>query len=402
MNLYIECKMGIAGDMLMGALYELLSPAQQNAFLETMNQLFPGDIRVEAQADQKCGIPGTHMHVFVLGHEEHEAKALDHHNHHAHYSYSDILHHISRLSLPESVKKDAKEIYHILGEAEARVHQVELDNIHFHEVGSLDAIADIVGCVLALDYLKPDEIYASPIHVGNGTVHCAHGILPVPAPATAELLKGIPYYTGTINTELCTPTGAAILKFYAKDFVNFSGIVEQIGIGTGTKNFHSANIVRVLQTQSQSADRDTITDISCNLDDMTGEALGHAMEILLNAGAKDVFYVPVQMKKNRPGILLHVICDSIDRDHMIQLILTHTTTRGVRYINMERTKMQSTFEQIVIDGHTIHIKISKLAGSEHVMRKVEYEDAHQYAIAHHISYTEAAEFLLKQYEQLHD
>ena len=228
-TLYIECKMGAAGDMLMGALYDILDESGKKEFLGRMNSIFGETVRIEAAAGQKCSISGSHMHVIVLGTEEMPREDGDHmhehahdhgheHHHHHHYSYAEVLGKIDSLDLPSAVRADASAIYRLIGEAEAKVHDSTLENIHFHEVGSLDAVADVTGCCLALNLLGIEKILCSPIHVGNGTVRCAHGILPVPAPATAEILKDVPYYTGNIDSELCTPTGAAILKHFAAGF----------------------------------------------------------------------------------------------------------------------------------------------------------------------------------------
>lgn len=223
-----------------------------------MNRVFaPYHITLSAESVTKCGVLGTSLHVSIDGeeelpeghhtHEDAHADTPDSHEHtHHHTSYASILSEIDSLDLPEKVRTDAKAIYHLLGEAEAKVHGSTLEQIHFHEVGSLDALADITGCALLLSMLAPDEILCSPIHVGSGFVRCAHGVLPVPAPATAELLKGIPFYTGAIASELCTPTGAAILKYYVSRFCSMPSLqTEAVGYGMGHKDFEIANCVRV-------------------------------------------------------------------------------------------------------------------------------------------------------------
>lgn len=405
MKLYIETKMGAAGDMLMSAFYGLLEETKQFEFVKTMNRLFPETITIKPTVSEKCGISGFHTSVSIKGceeteiHSHHEGHHEHHHHedhHHEHYSYQSILNQIDTMNLPEKVKSDIAAIYRIIGEAEATVHHKSLEQIHFHEVGSLDAIIDVAGSALAIDMLNPECIYASPVHVGNGTVHCAHGILPVPAPATAEILKGIPYYTGQIQSELCTPTGAAILKYYVKDFIDMPAMkVDQIGIGLGTKDFPVANMVRVFSGEICDLHHDlnlddVIVDISCNIDDMTGEALGFAMEMLLSEGALDVFYIPIQVKKNRPGILLHVFCNPKDQENMIQNVLKYTTTRGVRFQNFNRKKLDASFVNIQIDEQTVirnKINIRK----DIQKQKLEYEDVAAYARKNHLSYMEAYE-----------
>lgn len=414
MLLYIECKMGAAGDMLMSALYELLSDTQKNEFVDTMNSVFGKDVQICPEAKNTCGINGTHIHVLALEAEEgcdqiDDYKVSDHdvhtnfhkHNHHEntirhehshehhHYSFMSVKHIIEELEIDKGVKTNAVKVYEIIGNAEAHVHNSTLENIHFHEVGSLDAMADVVGCCLLFHYLKPDRIICSPIHVGNGTVKCAHGILPVPAPATAEILKGIPYYTGNINSELCTPTGAAILKYFADSFSDMPPMaIQNIGYGIGNKQFDTANAVRIFigdkyteQNMNKSNDyaSDEILEISCNLDDMTGEELGYAMDVLLEAGALDVFFTPIYMKKNRPAVMLSCLCKTEDRDKFTDLMFKHTTTRGVRYTNYTRSKLNSAFEEIHTDAGIVRRKTS--TGKNVEKAKLEFEDLRKIAKA---------------------
>jgi uncharacterized protein (TIGR00299 family) protein len=396
-TLYIECKMGAAGDMLMAALYELLNESEKKEFVDTMNRLFGDDVVLTPIAGTNCGIGGTHMQVEVLHTQE---NTLDEHHPYdqAHYTYASILAQIDRLSLPESVKADAAAVYQLIGEAEAAVHGCELSQIHFHEVGSLDAIADVAGCCLLLAMLKPDAIYASPIHVGNGTVRCAHGILPVPAPATAEILKGIPYYTGAIESELCTPTGAAVLKHFATKFIPMPVMtVNHVGIGLGTKEFSQANCVRIFLGETEwnptaSAGGDSILELSCNLDDMTGEELGFAMEVLFDAGAYEVFYESVYMKKNRPGILLHCFCSPSDKERFTKLIFQHTSTRGVRYHSFSRAKLTARFEEIPTEYGPVRKKINEGFGI--CKSKYEYEDLRRIAREQGLSIAEVKNLLL--------
>ena len=414
MLLYIECKMGAAGDMLMSALYELLSDTQKNEFVDTMNSIFGKDVQIRPEAKNTCGINGTHIHVLALEAEEgcdqiDDYKVSNHdvhtdchkHNHHEntihhehshelhHYSFMSVKHIIEELEIDKDVTTNAVKVYEIIGNAEAHVHNSTLENIHFHEVGSLDAMADVVGCCLLFHYLKPDRIICSPIHVGNGTVKCAHGILPVPAPATAEILKGLPYYTGNINSELCTPTGAAILKYFADSFSDMPPMaIQNIGYGIGNKQFDTANAVRVFigdKYTEQNMDKsnayasDEILEISCNLDDMTGEELGYAMDVLLEAGALDVFFTPIYMKKNRPAVMLSCLCKTEDRDKFTDLMFKHTTTRGVRYTNYTRSKLNSNFEEIHTNAGVVRRKISTGKNVEKV--KFEFDDLKKIAKA---------------------
>lgn len=389
-TLYIECNMGASGDMLMGALYEICE--QKELFLDTMNRAFADfDIQLSAASSEKCGIHGTKMHIKI--HNTEETEAHHHHSasHTSHSSYTSILEKIDSLELPGEVREDAAAIYKLIGDAEAKVHQTDLEHIHFHEVGSLDAVADVCGCALLFYLIEADNIFCSPIHIGNGFVKCAHGVLPVPAPATAELLKGIPHYTGSITSELLTPTGAAILKYYVRRFCSMPVLsTNAIGYGMGTKDFHIANCLRIFSGDSFEADSfpsdDTILGISCNLDDMTGEAIGLATEILLAAGALDVFVTPIQMKKNRPGILLTCLCNITDREKFTGLLFLHTTTRGVRYQTYQRAKLTSAFESRQSPYGDIRIKKSSGYGVE--KEKAEFEDLKTLVLKHGCSVEE--------------
>lgn len=252
-TLYIECNMGAAGDMLMGALYELLE--DKEGFLKTMNHLLPG-VEVTAREAMTCGVRGTHMQVSINEQEEESQEGVHgsvhshgfegQHNHiHTHTSFQEVERILEEVDLPSKVKEDACNVYHRIAQAESRVHGVSVSEIHFHEVGNLDAIADVTGVCLALYLLRPERIYASPIHLGMGQVSCAHGIVPAPAPATVHLLQGIPCYGGSIPGELCTPTGAALVSYFAEKFgpmplMRLSGC----GYGIGKKEFSVANCVR--------------------------------------------------------------------------------------------------------------------------------------------------------------
>ena len=240
--LYLECNMGAAGDMLMAALLELLpDPA---AFLDTMNNLGLPGVQVSAEPAVKCGISGTHVSVHIHGHEEDEH--LHDHHHHPHSTMADICHAIDHSTVSQWVKDRAKAVYGRIAAAESAVHGQPVEAVHFHEVGAWDAVTDVVGVCLAMEQLAPDRVIVSPIHVGSGHVKCAHGLLPVPAPATALLLRDVPIYGGEIRGELCTPTGAALLTEFADSFGSLPIMsTKRIGYGMGTKDFERANCVRV-------------------------------------------------------------------------------------------------------------------------------------------------------------
>jgi len=244
--LYFECNMGAAGDMLMAALLELHSDPED--FLKRLNNIGIPDVCISSELSTKCGITGTHVKVQINGHEEeidhqdHE----EHHHDHDHNSLESIKHLIDHLNVSDPVKKDALEIYELIAEAESRVHNIPVSQIHFHEVGAMDAVIDIIGVCMLIEEIAPETILSSPINVGKGYVHCTHGILPVPAPATAFILQDIPIYNNHINGELCTPTGAALLKYFVNKFCNMPVmIVKKIGYGMGKKDFDMANCIRV-------------------------------------------------------------------------------------------------------------------------------------------------------------
>ena len=290
--------MGAAGDMLMGALYELYP--EKERFLADMNALIPG-VKLEAEGVTRQGIAGTHMRVDIHGQEEgHERRRMhDHHqdHHHEHRSLADIHAMIDAFPLPEAVREKARRVYGLIAQAEAEAHGVEAGEVHFHEVGALDAVIDVTGVCYLLYLLAPDAVCASPVTMGSGTVRTAHGLLPVPAPATAKLLTGVPVTAGDIQAELCTPTGAALLRTFAGSWgVMPDGVIQGCGHGCGTKDFPRANCLRAFLVDDLSRaeePNDEVTELKANIDDMTGEELGQAMEALLEAGALDVSYAPV-------------------------------------------------------------------------------------------------------------
>ena len=434
MRLFLECAMGASGDMLMSALYELL-PDKEN-FRRQMEQLGLPGVAMEYSKSIKCGIKGTHISVKVGGAEEksedaeaygdngghshdshghtHNADSHDSHGHtHTHidshehphdenagdagmahtaprgrYGYNGMLELIGGLALPEDVIENALAVYNIIGEAEAAVHGVPVSNIHLHEIGSIDAAADIVGCCLLVSKLGLTEIIASPVHVGFGSVRCEHGILPVPAPATAEILKGIPIYSGSIKGELCTPTGAALLKHFVKSFGEMPPmIVAEIGCGMGTKDFEKANCLRAFLCEDETYDggkHDTTYEISCNLDDMTPEAIGAVFSLLFENGALDVYTTPIMMKKNRPAVLLTCLCAAGKRDELALLMLKNTSTFGVRITTCHRDLLTRGAETVSTEYGDIRIKRAYGFGIRKL--KPEYDDVLESAKKHGVPF----------------
>lgn len=410
-TLYFDCQMGAAGDMLSAALLELIPDRDQ--FVKRFNALGIPGVVMKAEPSEKCGVRGTHVSIIVNGEEEesldHE-HAHDHHHdqeyghdhahehrhdhphdhahdhnhdhehthdhgghHHHHSGLSDIEHIIKEhIDLPENVQKDILAVYQIIAEAESQVHGVPMTQIHFHEVGTMDAVADVAAVCMLMNELKPERVVASPVHVGSGQVKCAHGILPVPAPATALILQDVPIYSGEIKGELCTPTGAALLKYFVDEFGQMPLMkTTAIGYGMGKKDFPAANCVRAMLGNGDEKTEELI-ELTCNVDDMTAEAIGFAMEQLFSGGARDVYTIPVGMKKNRPGTLIHVMCSSSTKEKMVELLFKHTTTLGIRVAKLDRYFLNRTIEEVDTPFGKVHVKKSHGYGVERA--KYEYED----------------------------
>ena len=393
-TLYIECNMGAAGDMLMAALSELLPDPE--SFFARMNALGLPGVRFERGKAEKCGITGTHISVTVDEEEEHSHDvegagdeeqgtgiAYEHvHGHHDHQGHEPGHHHhsslrdihaiIDGLDLPDGVKADAKVVYMRIAEAESKVHGHPVEQIHFHEVGALDAVADVVGVCALMHEIAPERVVVSPVHVGCGQVRCAHGVLPVPAPATALLLEGVPVYGGRIRGELCTPTGAALLRHFADGFGEMPTMtLERVGYGMGSKDFEWANCVRALLGQTADAP-DSAVELRCNLDDMTGEETGFAVHCLRKAGALDVWTQAIQMKKDRPGTMLCCLCPPEREGEFARLMLKHTATIGVRCQTLRRYTLEREAVTLDTPYGPVRAKRSHGFGVERV--KPEFDD----------------------------
>lgn len=387
-TLYLDASMGAAGDMLGAALFELLGkPAD---VLEIMNELGLPGVSVRAEPCERGGIVGTHIEVSVNGQIEvsqdvpagsgHHFHEEPHHGRHL----SQIVELIAELELPARVIDDAVAVYQLLADAEARVHGTTVDLVHFHEVGALDAVADVVLVSLLMNRLAPERVLCTPVHVGSGRVRCAHGILPVPTPATAELLRGVPIYGGAIEAELCTPTGAALLKYFVTEFT--AGlppmVLERVGYGMGTKQFEVANTLRAMigEPADQQTGRDVVVQLSANIDDMTGEQLAHAQTELLAAGALDVFTFDVHMKKGRPGVLLCVLARPDRADELAELLFQHTTTLGIRRQVIDRQVLDRRIE--VVDTELGPVRVKRSSGWGVERTKVEFDDLAELARRH--------------------
>ena len=432
-SLYLDLSMGAAGDMLTAALLELFSEGEQDDIIWELNDAgIPGTL-ISAERVKRYGIEGTHIHVRVNGTEEedlmasytrkpisfldqytdqrnggrpkgqkggraraenedqghthghghdhvYEGNAADGHGHDAHehdghhhgtglYEVTDI---INRLRFSIKVKTDIVNVYNMIAEAESTVHGTPVTDIHFHEVGTMDAIMDVAAVCYIMDKLSPDQVCASPVHVGAGTVQCAHGVLPVPAPATAEILRDVPIYGGVIQGELFTPTGAALVKYFVSEFGAMPAMkTEKIGYGIGSKDFGRLNCVRAMIGDINEA-RESVLEMTANIDDMTAEEIGFAMERLFDAGALDVFTTPIGMKKSRPGTMLHVLCRPARRELLAGAIFKYTTTLGIREQEMKRHVLSRKIREVETEYGTVRVKISSGYGVKR--RKIEYDD----------------------------
>lgn len=393
-TLYFQCNMGAAGDMLTAALLELFD--DRDAVLQQLNELGIPGVTYTAQDSIKCGIHGTHVTVVINGtSEEEQMHDHDHdhgeHHHHHHTHMHDIEEIVANLHTTAAVKENVLGVYKHIAEAESHAHHMPVEEIHFHEVGSMDAVADITAVCWLLDQLKADQIICSPIATGYGQVQCAHGILPVPAPATAYILQGVPCYSGNVEGELCTPTGAALLKQFVNSFGQMPVMnVQKIGYGMGGKDFPAANCVRVFLGTLEE-ERQTVSELYCTVDDMTGEEIGFASEKLMAEGALDVYTVAIGMKKSRPGVLLNVTCLQKDQDRMASLIFKHTTTLGIKITTPKRYRMKRTIETETTDLGEIRIKKARFNGLEKT--KYEYEDLARIAREKNLSLAEVKDLL---------
>ena len=413
-TIYLDLPMGAAGDMLSAALFELLDEDEKKSFLNEINNAGIPGVEVCAQPSVKCGITGTHFKVVVDGqeeeshdhHHEHEhhhedpstgsgtagtvghehsvTAAHEHeHNHsvvpepveghhHHHTSLHDIEHLVGDLKVSDFVKKNVLEVYNLIAQAESHAHGKPVTEIHFHEVGTMDAVADITAVCMLIEMLSAQKILASPINVGSGQVHCAHGILPVPAPATAFILQDIPSYNNQIKGELCTPTGAALLKHFVTSFGNMPQIkINAIGYGMGKKDFEAANCVRAILGQTEDSLEDVI-EFTCNLDDISAERIAFAMEALFAAGAIEAYTIPVTMKKSRPGHLLCVMCLESKKQDILNTIFKHTTTLGVRENISRRYFLDRKIETLQTEFGPVRVKLAQGYGVSR--SKLEYED----------------------------
>ena len=384
--LYYDCFSGISGDMNLGAMIDLgLDPEYLK---NELHKLKIDKYQLKVSKDQRHGIFGTKVDVITEKTEKHR-------------HMSDIENIISSSSLNEEIKELSLLIFRKIAIAEAKVHNMPVEEVHFHEVGAVDSIVDIVGAAIAINYFKPDKIIASVIEVGSGFVKCAHGTLPVPAPATAEILKGIPVRMGNVDFEATTPTGAAILAATANEFTDKPGIkIQKTGYGVGHRKGNIPNLLRVylgeLIEESALPEKSyTNNMIECNIDDMNPEHYEYVIEKLFDAGANDVFLTPVIMKKCRPGIKINVLCSKINIETLKNTLLTETTSIGIRDYKVNKTSLERKFSDIETKWGKVRIKSTWLNGVK-VHVKPEYEDCKKIAGTKNISLNEVMKEIYKQ------
>ena len=366
-TLYFDCSMGAAGDMLTAALLEIHpDPA---GFLRRFNALGLPGVETRCERVRQNGLLGSRVFVRVSGEEEAPDGG---HQAHRHRRLPEVEAILNALPVSERARADALAVYRLIAAAESEAHGEPVELIHFHELGELDAIADVLAVCLLLEELAPERVLASPVELGGGFVRCAHGELPVPAPATALLLRGVPVTAGAEQSELCTPTGAALLRHFAASFGPLPALrPEKLGYGFGKKEFHRLNAVRVLWGETED-EAERLYELRCNLDDMSGEELAFAQERLLGAGALDVWTQAIGMKKGRPGVLLALLCREEQKDTLLRLLFAHTTTLGVRVLPCERYALSRSLEERETPFGPVRVKISEGFGVRR--EKAEYDD----------------------------
>ncbi|MEL7639243.1 MAG: nickel pincer cofactor biosynthesis protein LarC [Solidesulfovibrio sp.] len=401
--LYYDCRSGISGDMNLAAMLHLgVDPARLRTELAKLGLEAEYELRIAAAA--KNGITGIRVDVDLLdaGHDHeagHHGHAHEHDHGHEHghgHGHGQQAHHHRRLSdieallagsaLDERVRRTSRDIFRRLARAEATVHGVSVEDVHFHEVGATDALVDIVGAAVCRHVLDVDAVWASPVELGGGFARCAHGLIPVPAPATVELLRGVPTTRGAVAAETTTPTGAAILTSLVDTFTAAPAMVmDRTGYGIGHRDLDIPNLLRVhLGTATASpggAGSGPARLLQCNIDDMTAEALGAALELLMDAGAMDVHLTPIVMKKSRPATCLSLLCATADEARFTELVFRHTTTLGIKRLPVDKVALDTAFETLDTPLGPVTMKNALMGGA--VLRsKPEFEDCRRLAKTH--------------------
>ncbi len=396
--LFYDCFCGISGDMNLGAMIDIGVDPQY--LTSELNKLHLPEFELEIKKDIKNGISGTNVNVHVTSaHHNHDHPRQEHH----HRGLNEINTIIDTSDLSNHVKTISKKMFRRLAETEARIHGTTPDKIHFHEVGAVDSIVDIIGSAICIEYLKPDEIISSPVQVGGGFVDSAHGHFPVPAPATTDLLRGIPLKTGLVESETTTPTGALILATFADTFTSQTDFSpKKIGYGIGNKSFETVpNVLRVYwgeKEENAEYETDIQTVIECNIDDMNSELYEPLMQKLFDKDAKDVFLTPIVMKKSRPAVTLQILCNTADTDMLIDVVFRNSTTFGVRSYQVRKTMLRRSFETIETSYGKIKVKYG-YAGEKRIKGKPEYADCLQAAENNNVTVKEIYDFVMGKIER---
>ncbi len=386
--LYYDCFAGISGDMNLGAMLDL--GIKESYLTAELDKLGVDGYTLEVSRDQRRGIEGTRVQVNLTSHKH--THDHDHGHHHHHRNLSDIKTIIDNSTLPEAVKKISKDIFTKLAHAEAKVHGKPVDQVHFHEVGAVDSIVDIVGAAICYDALNIDKVICSPIELGSGLINCAHGTFPVPAPATAELLTNIPTQMGTVPFEATTPTGAALMATMASEFTNKKQFtIAKIGYGIGYKDSEVPNVLRVFIGETKDdafSSKDLATEtawiMECNIDDMNPELYEHIIEKLLNNGADDVYVTPIQMKKSRPAITLSVLYHKNHEEGLVETLFQDTTTLGLRRYKVDKLMLKRETVSIDTRYGAVSVKSAFFKGKQ-IKSKPEYRDCKAIAEKNNIS-----------------
>lgn len=415
-TLYLECYSGISGDMTVAALLDL--GANQNVLEKALKSLPVSGFEVKITRTKKSGIDACDFNVildsehenhdhdmeFLHGKEDHIHKhdhehkhGHDHDHEHEHRNLLSILEIIHKSDITENAKNIANRIFTILAKAEAKAHGVEIEQVHFHEVGAVDSIVDIVAVAVCIDNLEIKEVIVSDLYEGRGFVRCQHGIIPIPVPAVSNIVvdNHLKLHITDAEGEFVTPTGAAIvaaIKTTDKLPKQFS--VQKVGIGAGKRNYEGPGIIRAMLINDESENSDTIYKLESNIDDCTGEALGFVMERLFKAGARDVHYIPVYMKKNRPAYLLNVICKQGDIENLEQIIFEETTTIGIRRVQMECTALEREIKQIHTSLGEVQVKICTLSSGKRIYP--EYSSVIEMCQKHQMSYQDVYRIIQKE------
>jgi len=370
--LYYECFAGISGDMNLGAMIDV--GIQPEYLIKELKKLNLKDYELKIFKDKRKGISGTKVDVLIKGQTYNTVNDNKQHNHR---NLSDIQTIIGKSDLNDNVKNLSQKIFSKVAEAEAIIHDKDINDIYFHEVGAIDSIVDIVGAAICIDYLNPDKIYSSTVELGSGFTHCAHGTLPVPAPASVEILKGKPVKKGTVQYEATTPTGAAILAVCADKFtdsINFT--IEKIGYGIGNKDENIPNVLRVYigsDITAESTEKISSSIVECNIDDMNPEYYDYIIDSLFDAGAKDVYITPIIMKKSRPAAKLSVLCDTGTEKNIEEILFKETSSLGLRKYKVEKIILERKIECVKTKYGEVKIK-SAFYKNKLIKSKPEYED----------------------------